>query len=119
MLENEDFLFGFLCTGAFFCSLFHVTVSRQNVSSLLLLGTQRRRYQTFDHFQARILIAAFLVKGLLVRAAVENRLVAASIFSDGIQSVYEQTTQAFALSVFGYTNLFNVADGVTIVNTFF
>lgn len=70
-----------------------------------------------DHFHAGAVIAAFLVKCLLLLAAVEDGLVAAGVVGDGVEGVHEQAAEASALVLLGDANLLDMADSAAVMNT--
>lgn len=68
------------------------------------------------HLGARVVIAALGVKRLVLRTAVENVLVAADVFSNGIKGLDHLEAQLLALVFFGDGDLFDMADESTVVD---
>lgn len=68
------------------------------------------------HLSPRILIFAFDIERLILRAAIQNRLVAAQTDGDGIERGQQLLAQLLPLLVLGDRDFLDVADDAAVVN---
>jgi hypothetical protein len=69
------------------------------------------------HLRTRLLKPALLIESLIMRATIQNRLVATQTDSDGVEGFDHCYTELLALKLFQDGDLFDVAYCAEVVDT--